>query len=151
MATLQENAGFGAAQADHTGVFEGLAALRVCQALLGLPEFLLHLPEVLPLPVVPVLLPQEEEEDGAGGKAKNDRQDFPKPDTGLLFLQQGLKIQGAQVVGHALLRGLQLDGGIVQDQLSHPGQGRAHLQHLLRLLDSLGTLPADVVANDVCE
>lgn len=151
MATLQENARFGVAQADHAGVFENLPPLGVRQALLGLPEFLLHLPEVLPLAVVPVLLPQQEEENGAGGKAENDGQHFPKPDARLLFLQQGLKIHGAQVVGHALLWGLQLDGGVIQNQLSHPRQGRAHLQHLLGLLDPLGTLPADVVADDVRE
>lgn len=154
MPTLQEHAGFGVAQADDTGIFECLSPLHVHfphEALLGLPELILHLPEVLLLAVVLVLLPEDDKEDGTGGKAENQSQDFPEPDTGFLLVEQGVEIHGTQVVGHALLWGLQLDGGVIQDQLAHPGQCRAQLQHLLCLLDALGALPADVVANDIRE
>lgn len=151
---LEEDAGFGGAQADDAGVFERLAAFGtgfVQQALLGLPELVLHPPEVPLLAVMPVLLPQDDKEDGTGGETANEGEDFPEAGAGFLFLQQGGEIGSAQVVGHALLRGLQLDGGVVQDQLAHPCQRRAHLQHLLRLLDALRALATDVVTDDVGE
>lgn len=142
MATLQEDTRPGVAQADDARVLWAIPTRRA---------HLLQLLQPLLLPVAAVLLVQEDKEDGAGGKAKQDGQDPPEPDAGLLLPQQAVVIQAAQVVSQALLGGLQLDGGVVQDQLPHPGQHGPHLQHLLRLLDAFGPLPTDVVANHVRE
>lgn len=142
MSALEEHTRPGVTKADDASVAGCIASGRA---------HLAHLPQALLLLVAAVLLVQEEEEQGTGGEAENGRQDFPEPDVGFLLLKQGVEILAAQVILHPLLGGLQFDGVIVQDQLSHTGEYRPHLQHLFRLLDAFGTLPADVMADDVCE
>lgn len=139
MPALEENAGPAVAQADHAGVG-------------GVPsggDALQHLTQPPLLPLTPVLFVQNEDEEGAAGQPAEGRQDLPEPDARLLPLEQRLEPQAAQAVAQALLGRLQLDRAAVQDELANPSEGRPDGQHLFGLLDALGSLSADVVADGV--
>lgn len=154
MPTLEEDTGLEVAQTHNTGALQTLPVLgRGLAQQLGLmfKELFLELLLAQALPPLKVLLPQDEEEGGTGGKAKHQDQDLPEPDTRLLPVQQAVEVLAAQIVLHALLGGLQADRVVVQDQFTNPCEGGSHLQHLLCLLDAFGPLPTDVVADGICE
>ncbi|TNN84436.1 hypothetical protein EYF80_005429 [Liparis tanakae] len=108
-----------------------------------------HAPLLLALSVVEVPLPQDEEERGARRGAEDDRQDPPQSDAVALLLEERLVVQPREEVAEALFGRLELDEVVVQDQLAHAGDAVSQPQHLLRLVDALGSLPADEVADDV--
>lgn len=151
VAALQEDAGALAAQAHGAAAGRHAALLQVQLAHappLLLLELLQHAPLPLDLPAVRVALPQDEAERGAGGDAEDRRQDAPHPHAAALLPQQSLVVQPRQEVTEALLGRLQLDQVVVQDQLADARHAVAQPQHLLRLVDALGPLAADEVADD---
>lgn len=95
-----------------------------------------------------VPFPQDEEEHGAGGDAKDDGQDPPQPDAVALLPQETLVVQPSEEVTEALFGRLQLDQVVIQDQLPDSCDAVAQPQHLLSLMDAFGTLAADEVADN---
>lgn len=95
-----------------------------------------------------VPFPQDEEEHGAGGDAKDDGQDPPKPDAVALLPQQRLVVQPSEEVTEALFGRLQLDQVVIQDQLPDSCHAVAQPQHLLCLVDAFGSLTTDEVADN---
>lgn len=151
VATLQKDAGPLLAQAHGAAAGGNAAFLNVELThpfLLMLLELLQHAPLLPPLPVVHILLPQDEEERGTGRNPEDDSQNPPEFDAIRLLPQQGVVVQAGEKVTKALLGGLELDEIVIQHQLSHTGGALSHPQHLLRLMDAFGSLATDEVAND---
>lgn len=149
---LQKDAGALPAQ-THSAAGRGHAAFLDVQFPQALPllllELLQHAPLLLALSAVNVSPPYHEEERGAGGEPKHQGQNPPQPDAVHLLLQERLVVLPAEKVAETLFWGLELDEVVIQDQLSHSGDTVAHLQHLLSLMDALGSLAADEVTDDV--
>lgn len=151
VAALQEDAGALAAQAHGAAAGRHAALLHVHLAQappLLLLELLQHAPLPLGLPALGVAPPQHEEQRRAGGGAQEDRGEAPQPHAAALLPQQGLVVQPRQEVAEALLGRLQPDQVVVQHQLADARHAVAQPQHLLRLVDALGPLAADEVADD---
>ena len=154
VSTFQEHAGALAAQAHGAGAGRHCVLLHIqflhASSLLLL-ELVQHAPLLPPPPALHILLPQHQQQRGAGGHSEHHGEEPPHPHAALLLLQQAFIVQPTQEVAEALLGGLELHQVVVQNQLPHPRHVLPQTQHLLHLVDALGPLPADEVANDVGE
>lgn len=152
MTTLQKHTGALPAQAHSTAGGRHAALLQVeftHTFLLLLLELLQHAPLSLTLSVVSVSLPQDEDERRAGGDAEDDGQNPPQSDAVVLLPEKSVVVQPGEEVLEALFGRLDLDQVVVQDQLSHARDAVPQPQHLLGLVDALGSFTADEVADDV--
>lgn len=150
VATLQEDAGALAAQADAADVGRQAALVHVQlpQPLLLLPGEGLQHHALLPAPpVVLVAPPQDVEQRGAGGHAQQEGEHLPQPQAAALLPQEAVVVQPGQEVAEALFGRLQLDQVVVEDQFADARHAVADAQHLLGLVDAFGPFAAQEVAD----
>ena len=152
VSAVQEDAAARLAHANHAGVGRPrllLLLLLAARCPSELPAQPVLLPPGLQVAVVPLGGPQEH---GRSGQRTHGGQ-RAEPGGVVLLLQTHRPVPGGgEEERGAVGRGPELQHAVgVQEELAHPRQHGAHLNHLLRLQLALGLLAAQVLADDVLE